>query len=212
MFSPVIVYPYWTNYESDLQIWITSDLFDSISGILEYQWVDWSGNPLSVGGSVIMGGHENETQAVTYSNTLPFTVGAINSTQVLRYPNLQSAFAESGGLTLSNAVLLLSVTAGSHKHTSAFHPVALKEVSLPDPRLTLTHSGNSFTVTATKAVAAWVWLDYDTNDVQGYWSENSFWLNKGESKTVTFTVMSDLTRGRWTETVGVRSIYDNTQP
>lgn len=92
-----------------------------------------------------------------------------------------------------------------------FHPLYLGQANLQDPGLELTKSsGNSWTVTATRAVAGWVWLEYDTNDVLGYWSENGFWLKKGESRTVTFTVFSDETGGQWANTVSVRSVYDNT--
>lgn len=107
--------------------------------------------------------------------------------------------------------MFLAITAGSYKHSQVFHPLYLGQANLQDPGLELTNAGRtSWTVTATKAVAGWVWLEYDTNDVLGYWSENAFWLNKGESRTVTFTVLSDETGGQWTKTVSVRSVYDNT--
>lgn len=129
------------------------------------------------------------------------------STQALHYPNLRQTLTNSN-VSASNAVLFLDITAGSYKHSQVFHPLYLGQADIQDPGLKLTKSGgNTWTVTATKAVAGWVWLEYDSNDVLGYWSENGFWLRKGESRTVSFTVFSDETGGQWKETVQVRSVY-----
>ncbi|KAK4497014.1 hypothetical protein PRZ48_011463 [Zasmidium cellare] len=215
IYSPMIVYPYWNSNTTDLDIWVTSDLQDAISGTLSYSWVDWHGNPLAVGGTVTINAanatvhgnstHGNGTQP-SQPSTLNFRVNAINSTQVLHYPNLRNTFSNSNA-NISDAVLILTAQSGQYKHTQFFHPANLADIPIPDPGLTLSQQGNGFRVTATKAVAAWVWLEYDTNDVQGYWSENGFWLNKGESKDVTFTVFSG--SGDWASHVKVRSVYDN---
>lgn len=212
IYSPVIVYPYWNRNTTDLAVYVTSDLQNPISGTMSYQWFDYHGNALSVGGTVTIDAHRNGshhgngTQPSPKPNTINFNVGAINTTEVLHYPNLRNTLTNSN-ITLTNAVLVLSIEAGSYTHKQFFHPANLVDVDLPDPGLKLTQNGNSFTVTATKAVAAWVWLEYDTNDVQGYWSENGFWLNKGESKDVMFTVFSG--GGDWASTVTVRSVWDN---
>ncbi|KAF2170649.1 glycoside hydrolase family 2 protein [Zasmidium cellare ATCC 36951] len=210
IFSPVIVYPYWNRNTTDLAIYVTSDLQDSVSGTMSYQWVDYKGNPLSVGGTVTIEGHRNGTgnngTQPSQANRLNFNVGAINTTEVLHYPSLQTTFSNSN-VSMDNAVLILSIQAGQYTHKQFFHPANLIDVDLPDPGLTLRQSGNGFTVTATKGVAAWVWLEYDTNAVQGSWSENGFWLNKGESKDVTFTVISG--GGDWASSVSVRSVWDN---
>lgn len=211
IYSPVIVYPFYNRNSTDLAVYVTSDLQDSISGTMSYQWVEYSGNPLSVGGTATIEAQRNGsskgngTQA-SKPNRLNFNVGAINTTEVLHYPNLKNTLTNSN-VSLDDAVLILSIEAGSYKHTQFFHPAKLSDVDLADPGLKLSRNGNGFTVTATKAVAAWVWLEYDTNDVQGYWSDNGFWLNKGESKDVTFTVFSG--SGDWASTVSVRSVYDN---
>ncbi|KAK4507591.1 hypothetical protein PRZ48_001326 [Zasmidium cellare] len=203
LYSPVIVYPYYNRNSTDLQIWVTSDRTESLSGTLSYQWFDFSGKALSVGGTATIESKQNATSKGNGTNAKPetinFNVGAINT-------------LANSNVNASNAVLFLSVTAGSYKHSQVFHPLYLGEANLQDPGLKLAKSGgNSWTVTATKAVAGWVWLEYDTNDVLGYWSENAFWLNKGESKTVTFTVFSDQSGGQWASTVSVRSVYDNTR-
>lgn len=190
---------------TDLAIYVTSDLWSATSGTLSYQWVDWQGNAIPVDGTVTIEAQSNIT-GNSPPTTLNWNVGAINTTQVLHYPNLQKTFSNNK-LNLTSAVLILSIETGSATHRQFFSPANLKDVQLPDPGLKLTQNGNGFTVTATKAVAAWVWLDYNTNDVQGLWSDNGFWLNRGESKDVTFTVISG--SGDWASTVGVRSLYDN---
>lgn len=185
-----------------------------MSGIVSYEWIDWNGKPLSL--------TTNSTaKAPGSKGSLPFTVGALNSTQVLRYDNVHEALS-SRNQSASNAILRLSVTAHAadnkgktYKHSYFFHPTTLNNTTIPDPGLKLTRGGSSgkrvsFTVTAAKATAAWVWLDYQTNAVKGYWSENGFWLMKGESRTVTFSIQEDWSAGAWVKTVGVRSLYDNT--
>ncbi|KAJ7157178.1 family 2 glycoside hydrolase [Mycena filopes] len=209
IFSPVIINPYYnnTNGASDLQVWVTSDLFTSVTGTVTYSWVDWAGSPIAVGGA------SNGTTAVT--------VGAVNSTQIpaLHYPTLTSTLASSN-VTVTDALLMLSVsgTSGSttYTHSAVFHPATMAQAAIPDPGLTLVKPSRgaktfTFTVTATKAVAAWVWLDVTTTAVQGYWSANGFWLAKGGSKQVTYTVWNDWSKGKWVDTVTAQSVWDNTQ-
>ena len=212
IFKPLIIFPYYNASTADLQVWVTSDLWNSVSGTVSYSWIDWSGRPLSVQSATsnyTFDGLRNGTG----SASMPFHVGPINSTQILHYPNLNSTFSSSR-VNKTGALLMLSATSTSsgqsYTHSSVFHPTTLREVAFQDPGLHLTNSGSQFTVTATEAVAAWVWLEYATNDVQGYWSENGFWLNKGESKTVSFTVWKDSTGERWVDTVSARSVYNNT--
>ncbi|KAJ7442724.1 glycoside hydrolase family 2 protein [Mycena galericulata] len=213
IFSPVIVAAYYNNTapSSDLQVWVTSDLFTSVSATVTYSWVNWAGSAITVGGNS--------------KGSAAVAVGAVNATQVtsLHVPDLLSTLGGSG-VNASDALLVLNVsatTAGSgaaYTHSAVFHPATLARATLPDPGLTVTlptvKSGAttaSFTVTASKAVAAWVWLDVDTTAVQGYWSANGFWLQKGESREVSFTVWNDWTEGKWVEGVTARSVWDNTQ-
>ncbi|KAJ7127103.1 family 2 glycoside hydrolase [Mycena epipterygia] len=212
IFSPVIINAYYNNTASvpgasDLQVWVTSDLFTSVTGTVSYSWVNWAGSAITVGG------HSSGTASVT--------VGVVNSTQVaqLHYPDLTSVLASSN-VTATDALLMLSVSAkvgsSAYTHSAVFHPATMAEATLPDPGLTLVKPKSgatsfTFTVTATKAVAAWVWLDVSTTAVQGYWSANGFWLQKGASKQVSFTVWNDWSKGKWVDTVTARSVWDNTQ-
>ncbi|KAJ7757558.1 family 2 glycoside hydrolase [Mycena metata] len=209
IFSPVIINAYYNNTSSasDLQVWVTSDQFSSVTGTVTYSWVNWAGAAIAVGGKS--------------TGTAPVTVGAVNSTQIpaLHYPTLTSTL-NSTNVDVTDALLFLSVSAKSgsttYTHSAVFHPATMAQATIPDPGLTLTKPKSgaktlTFTVTATKAVAAWVWLDVTTTAVQGYWSENGFWLAKGASKQVTYTVWNDWSQGKWLDTVSATSVWDNTQ-
>ncbi|KAJ7432158.1 family 2 glycoside hydrolase [Mycena latifolia] len=211
VFSPVIVNAYYNTSggTSDLQVWVTSDLLTGAAGTVSYAWVDWSGSAITVGGRS--------------AGTAAVAVGAVNSTQIaeLRYIDLAGALTASG-INTSDALLVLSVSAkagtSAYAHSAVFHPATLAQAALRDPGLALTKPNSAsgaatytFTVTATEAVAAWVWLDVATTAVQGYWSENGFWLQKGASKQVVFTVWNDWSKGAWLNGVSARSVWDNTQ-
>lgn len=198
--SPVIVYPYYNTSTHKLQVWVTSDLWFPVFGEVQYDWMDWRGNPLQ--------SNVNTDLLGNISSSESFVVGPLNSTRVLEWHDIQSR------VDASSAVLRLSVTGDSagqsYKHVAWFHASSLADAELIDPGLRLLHNGGgSFTVKATQAVAAWVWLEYSTNAVTGYWSENGFWLNKGESKTVVLIVWEDWSGGSWVDAVNVRSIWDN---
>ncbi|KAJ7167232.1 glycoside hydrolase family 2 protein [Mycena crocata] len=214
IFSPVIVAAYYNTSSSSsaLQVWVTSDLFTPISATVSYAWVDYAGNAISVGGSA---GSNGSTQV---------DVGAVSAVEAvgLRYADLAGAIA-AGGADVRDALLLLSVSAKAegttYTHTAVFHPALLAEAALRDPGLVLTRAKSSggkktftFSVKATTAVAAWVWLDVATTAVTGYWSANGFWLQKGEARDVVFTVWDDWSGGKWVAGVSVRSVWDNTLP
>ena len=104
----------------------------------------------------------------------------------------------------------MSVKAGEYTHVSYFHPTSLKNADLKDPVIKLQHlGGNRFKVTATKAVAAWVWLEVPSS-VRGAFDDNAFWLVKGQSKTVSFDMWDNVSGGtRWSKQVTVRSLWSN---
>ncbi|KAJ7244378.1 glycoside hydrolase family 2 protein [Mycena haematopus] len=219
IFSPVIIAAYYNTSggsASDLQIWVTSDAPTPVSGTVSYSWVTYAGTAITVG--------------TLSAGTISVSVGAVNSTRVgaLDYPSLSGALAGSG-VDATDALLQLSVSVSAeagrttYTHSAVFHPATLAQAALRDPGLVLktpkTPTSNSaargtytWTVSAPTAVAAFVWLDVSTNAVTGYWSENGFWLKKGESRSVVFTVWEDWSGGRWVEGVSVRSVWDNTLP
>ncbi|KAJ7653085.1 family 2 glycoside hydrolase [Mycena polygramma] len=209
IFSPVIINAYYTNTNgaSDLQVWVTSDLFTSVSGTVSYSWVDYAGANITVGS--------------LSAGSAPVTVGAVNATQVpeLHYPALVNSLKTSG-VNASDALLQLSVSVTSggttYTHSAVFHPATLAQAALRDPKLVLTKPAagagktHSFTVSASDAVAAWVWLDVATTAVQGYWDANGFWLKKGEERTLVFTVWEDWSAGKWVDGVSATSVWENT--
>jgi beta-mannosidase len=164
---------------------------------------------------------------VDLTQAIPFGQGAA---LLAEFEDLNKTLC-SGGVDLSNALLRLTVVARGqdsdgdiHTHTAYFHPTSLARSPLRDPGLKLetldakqsrhdqsTADTVSFRVRATKAVAAWVWIDYTSTEVQGYCSDNGFWLTKGESREVTFTIWNDWSGGKWTDSMTVRSLWDKKQ-
>ncbi|KAF9333774.1 hypothetical protein BG006_003183 [Podila minutissima] len=52
-----------------------------------------------------------------------------------------------------------------------------------------------FIVTATAATAGFVFLQWDANNIQGWFSDNGFWLLKGETKKIVFSGHKDHAHG-----------------
>lgn len=202
-YEPVIIAPHFNTSTGDLSVWVTSDLWEPVSGSATFKWYDWSGNKL--GGNI--------TAAAAN-----FTVGAINSTQVLQAP--QKSILEAIR-NPSNAVLRMSVEAlgrlpntnssRTFRHEAWYHVSPLKDAALVDPGLELEYSNRTrkFTIRATKGVAAWVWLEHGPG-VLGNFDSNAFWLGRDESREVAFRVKDDTTGGRWVEDVTVQSLWNQT--
>lgn len=202
-YEPVIIAPYHNATTGNLSVWVTSDLWQAVDGTATFEWLDWSGDKLNVNAS---------TPAATN-----FTVGAINSTQVLQTFTTDVL----RGHNSRNAVLKMSVSAEgklpntnvtrTFKHESWFHASPLKDAALVDPGLELDYSNSTgnFTVRATKGVAAWVWLEHGAG-ILGNFDSNAFWLGRGEKREVGFEVKKDDTDGRWVGEVTVQSLWNQT--
>jgi beta-mannosidase len=200
-YEPVIIAPYYNTTTGNLSVWVTSDLWDAIEGTATFEWYDWTGLQLSV----------NTTSSQN------FTLGAINSTQVLQTFTAEALRDQDP----RKSVLKMSVTANGNlpnsdvtrtfRHTSWFHPSALKDAMLVDPGLELKHSDSThnFTVRATTGVAAWVWLEHGPG-VLGNFGSNAFWLGRNESREVSFKVKNDTTGGKWVDEVTVQSLWNQT--
>lgn len=151
------------------------------------------------------------------TSTVDVSVGAINSTQVLQTFTTDLL----AGRDMDDVILRMEVEVESQlpssnetrtfKNENWFHPAALKTAKLVDPGLQLSYDEGSknFTVTATKGVAAWVWLDYPAGAVL-HFDSNGFWLAANETREVGYTVQSDTTGGRWVEGVTVSSMWNST--
>ncbi|KAF2472087.1 putative beta-mannosidase [Lindgomyces ingoldianus] len=203
IYQPVIISPFLNVTSHDFEVWVISDLWSEISASVSLSWYDWSGNKLNV---------SNPSSAHV-------RVGAINATQVLS-TNTNEILSDYDP---ANSILVMEVSAQGTRpnskrtetftHKNWFHADRLSNAKLVDPGLELSHSNSTstFTVKATKGVAAWVWLDYPSGAVLNF-DANSFWLLTGEEREVGYTVKSDTTGGKWIDGVTVRSLWDNTVP
>ncbi|KAF2098341.1 beta-mannosidase A [Rhizodiscina lignyota] len=199
IYSPVIIAPYFDFTNSSLEVYVTSDLWSEAKGNAKFTWYDWSGNPLKVSSKSLSS----------------FSVGAINTTKVLEL-NAKDTLPD-----LADAVLFMehstqgqapnTDTTTTFTHENYFAPISLADAKLVDPGLKISYSAEKgcFSVTATKGVAAYVWLDYPNGAVV-HFDANAFWLRKGQTREVGYTVVSDTTGGKWTDEVTVESVWDLT--
>ncbi|KAF4634563.1 hypothetical protein G7Y89_g3535 [Cudoniella acicularis] len=191
IYQPVIIASYWNLTSGDLTAYVTSDLWSPATGTATLTWYSYSGAILSL------------------PITVPFTVGAINTTQVYQENTNSLPY------NLKDAVLKLNVEAtGSlpntqesktFKHEYYFHALDLSKVNLRNPGLTLDYDAASktFAVEATKGIAAWVWLDIPAGTL-GNFDQNAFWLVPGEKKVVGYTVKDDTSGGEWVKGVTLK--------
>jgi beta-mannosidase len=198
IYQPVIIASYWNYTTGDLTSYVTSDLWDEVQGTATFAWYKYDGTLISPPVDVL------------------FTVGALNTTQVFQ--------ANTNDITydLKNSILKMNLTASgtppntdrtkTFKHEYIFHYLDLNQVNLQDPGLTLSYNemtGN-FTVQATKAVAAWVWLDIPAGTLANF-AENGFWLLPSDGpREIGVTVKDDTSGGKWLDGVTVRSLWNNT--
>ena len=203
VYNNVIVSPFFNSTTGLYEIYVTSDLWDEATGTVTATWYDWNGTQLDLPGL---------TQQ-------PFTVGALNTTMV--YSTIVNTTL--GNNMPNDVVMSMSINATgklpnsdattSFTHENWFHVAALSSAALVDPGVTVDYdsSAQQFAVTATQGVAAWVWLDYPAGAVVSF-SDNGFWLGKGETKIIGYTVKTDNTTGAWTQGVTVQSLWNQTQP
>ncbi len=198
IYQPVIIASYWNYTTGDMTAYVTSDLWEDATGMATFTWLDYRGKKLST------------------PSLVPFTVGALNTTQVFQVNTSTLAFP------LSNALLQMSVTASgtlpnskvckTFKHESFFHDWNLNTVDLVDPGLVLDFNNKTekFILEATSGVAAWVWMDYPAG-VRGNFEENAFWLVPGCKREIGFTMIDNGGNVEWWRDVTVRSLWNNTQ-
>jgi beta-mannosidase len=203
IYENVIVAPYWNASTGSLNITVTSDLWESISGTVNLTWYDLKGAPLADNAGI--------------PSSVPFTVGPLNITDIVT-TNINNLSIPD----VQDAVLVLSLSATGHlpnsdtetqfSHENYFAPVYTNEAKLVDPGLALSYdrSSNKFTVEATKGVSLYTWLDYPAG-VVGYFDENSFVLVPGQPKEIGFTVQQGTLSEQVVKEVTVQSIWDQSQ-
>ncbi|KAI9843110.1 MAG: hypothetical protein M1838_002866 [Thelocarpon superellum] len=199
IYQPVIISPFYNTSTGDLQVYVTSDLWDTARGSANFTWYDWSGARLNT----------------SMPATADVTVDALNTTKILQV-NTQDL-----KLDYANAILVLEVsvegslpntqTARTFTHQNWFHAVPLREANLVDPEITLRHNATSFTVEAQSGVAVWTWLDNPAG-VVGHFDTNAFLLLPNQPRTVGFSLQGPTTDPAWASEVTVRSLWNNTIP
>ena len=199
IYQPVIISPFYNVTTGDLEIYVTSDLWSSGTGIANFQWYHWDGTPIT-----------NISAPPT-----AFTVGALNTTRVL------ASTLDNSTQDFNNAVLYMNITARGQlpntdttttfTHENFFHAFSLADAELVDPGLALTYDDQtkSFTVEATTGIAVWTWLDYPAGALL-HFEANGFLLLPGRKREVGFTLASDGTGGAWVAGVTVESLWNNT--
>lgn len=202
IYKPIIVSPFWNYTTGDLEVYVTTDLWESASGTVNMEWLDLSGKPIS----------DNAGSP----SSREFEVGALNTTAVYK-TNMSKLSVKDP----KNAILLLSVEAEGRlpnspestkfTHRNHFTPAFPKDLAVQDPKLELSYNPASrkFTVEAKSAVSLYTWLDYPAG-VVGYFEDNSFVLVPGQKREIGFIVQDDKTVGNWARHVSVSSLWDLT--
>lgn len=202
-YQPVIIAPYYNVTTGDLEVYVTSDLWQAVSGTASFSWYDWSGNRLNI----------------SAAPSAQVNVGAINSTRVLSTNTFD--ILNSTGFNYSDVLLHMETTvqgmmpnsnqSKTFTHENWFHASPLSTAAMVDPGLELSYSNSTknFSITATSGVAAWVWIDYPAGAVVTF-DSNGFWLLPNQTREVGYKVKADSTEGGWIQGVSAESLYNNT--
>lgn len=95
-YQPVVINAFWTPENETLQLLVTSDRLEDVSGTAQWTWYDWSGQVLS-------------------SSTANFTTPPLNNSVVYEGENLTDILP--AGAEVDNAWLLMNVTAEANNVT-----------------------------------------------------------------------------------------------
>lgn len=200
IYQNVIVAPYWNSSTGDLNITVTSDLWETVSGTVNMKWYNLKGNSIPKNAGM--------------PTSVPFNVGPLNITDIVT-TNVNKLLISD----LNDAVLILSVSATGHlpnsntlthfSHENYFTPVYPNEMKLVEPGVKLSYDDHlgKFVVEATQGVSLYTWLNYPAGIV-GYFDENSFTLIPGQPKTVGFKIQKDLLSKDLISNFTVQSIWD----
>ncbi|EAW06662.1 beta-mannosidase mndA [Aspergillus clavatus NRRL 1] len=200
IYEPIIVSPFWNYTTGDLEVYVTSDLWEPAQGTVNLTWVDLSGKSIA--------GNAGTPESI------PFSVGALNATDVY-----SANVADLSPPDLTDSILILSLagegylpnarTRSEFRHENQFTPVFPKDLALRDPKLELAYNPDTrtFTVEATAGVSLYTWLDYPAG-VVGYFEQNGFVLLPGMKKEIGFVVQEGSVDEDWMRSVTVTSLWD----
>ncbi|ORY22179.1 glycoside hydrolase superfamily [Naematelia encephala] len=194
VFEPVAVSSWFEPLNSTYNVWVSSDLWNDANGQVDATWYTWSGN-------------------IAKTETWPFNLSSLDSQEVYQASGWGTILPSNSSTDDLVLLLRLSATESNsgkvYRSENYFVPNYVSNSTLVDPGLTVDYLGSSsWKVTATTGVSAYTWLSA-TEDVVGYFSENSIWLATGESRTVNFTQLSGPGVEQWATGVQVRSLWDN---
>ncbi|KZT64289.1 glycoside hydrolase family 2 protein, partial [Daedalea quercina L-15889] len=174
IYTPVIVYPFWTPENETLQIMVTNDRPYAVNGTALLTWYDWAGNELM---PMV---HE-------------FEVPSLNNTVLMSMEGFETILPE--GATPMNAWMLLNVSATladgrTVSMESYYTPTSLAYAELVDPHVTITPGADyTFTLSAQGGAAPYAWVDHPFGTV-GYFVDsitraplNGFYLVPGIDRT-----------------------------
>lgn len=200
-YQNVVASTSWNSTSRNLEVWVVSDLWQTVSGQLSLTWVDLRGKPWA--------------NNLNFPKTVDFTVDAIGSTKVY-----QATLASESALPdPKDALLLLSVVAHGlppnsgvperFTHEVWFLPTPPKNAKIENPGLELSYdeASGKFTVEATQGVSLYTWLTHPPGMV-GFFDDNAFVLLPGQKRDIGFTLQEDTTGGKWVHDVTVDSLWN----
>ncbi|KAI0781895.1 glycoside hydrolase [Abortiporus biennis] len=205
IFSPVVVYPFWTPTNETLEVRVMSDRWEEVKGSVEMSWFDWKG------------------EKVGRTSTAKFSVPSLNGTVVYNAKGLDSILPKGSNVTAQDVWMLLTLTAEVDGETvtneQVFTPISLATVTLLDPKISMKATSNFiFNLSAKGGVAPFTWIDHPAGTV-GYFVDNKtnqplngFFLVPGNDRTVRFVMSQQMSKVKnpKTEDFVVRSLWDNT--
>lgn len=216
IYSQVVIAPVWNLTSGILSVYAVSDLWTEVSGNVTLSWLDWAGDTLNI----------PIGDGVTGSTTAQYTVGPLNST-LLATIDIPQAFDSGAANDAASAVFVANLTATgtpvntnvtkTFSHMNYWTPTPLASATLIDPGLRIAYDepNDQFTITAETGNSIWTWISLDPNDSPTtivVFEDNGFFLRKGESKTVAYSVLGDSEADGWQMRVAVESIWNNTLP
>ncbi|KAL6303534.1 glycoside hydrolase [Sparassis latifolia] len=202
IYSPVVVYPFWTPDNQTLDIMVINDRWYTVNGSAQLTWYDWSGTEL-------------------LTMTHEFSTPTLNNTVLMSQEGFDTILPT--GANAEDAWMLLNLTAEVDGRTVTneqyYTPVSLAYANLVDPEIAVTTGpGLTFTLSAKSGVAAYAWIDHPSGTV-GYFVDpatdvplNGFYLVPGIDRTVQFLLnpaLSLITNPDPVDFV-VRSVWNNT--
>ncbi|KXN81560.1 putative beta-mannosidase A [Leucoagaricus sp. SymC.cos] len=203
IFSPVVIYPFWTARNETLEVLVVSDRWESVKGQAQLTWYDWNGTMLST--------EKHE-----------FTVPSLNNSVIVQKTGLEESILPKGR-NVMDVWMLLNLTAEVDGKTVTneqwFTPTSLANANLQDPKISLTHTSNlTFKLSAKGGVGAWTWIDHPAGtigifvDAKTGVPTNGFYLIPGQDRTLRFELNSALSRVKNPDPKDfvVRSLWDNT--